>query len=70
MKRRAATKGSEMAKQIVTKSTEYAAMVVEAKASVSTVKDPELRRVAFGKILVTLGSGLRFCDFSLTRPKV
>jgi hypothetical protein len=37
-----------------TTSTEYAAMVVEAEASVSAVKDPELRRVAFEKILTTL----------------
>ena len=43
-----------MGKQGATKSTEYAAMVTEAEASVSAVKDPELRRVAFEKILVTL----------------
>jgi hypothetical protein len=43
-----------MGKQGATKPTEYAAMVAEAEASVSAVKDPELRRVAFEKILVTL----------------
>jgi hypothetical protein len=32
----------------------YAAMVVEAEAAVAAVKDPELRRVAFEKILSTL----------------
>jgi hypothetical protein len=36
------------------KSTEYAVIVAEAEASVSAVKDPELRRVAFEKILATL----------------
>lgn len=46
-----------MGKQVGTKSTEYAAMVAEAEASVSAVKDPELRRVAFEKILVTLLEG-------------
>ena len=35
-------------------SAHYAAMVAEAEASVSAVKDPELRRVAFEKILMTL----------------
>ena len=35
-------------------STAYAAMVAEAEASVSAVKDPELRRVAFEKVLMTL----------------
>jgi hypothetical protein len=43
-----------MSKSKATKSTEYTAMVAEAEASVSAVKDPELRRVAFEKILVTL----------------
>lgn len=43
-----------MGKQGATKSPEYAAMVAEAEASVSAVKDPELRRVAFEKILATL----------------
>jgi hypothetical protein len=43
-----------MAKQRAAKSTEYAAMVAEAEASVLAVKYPELRRVAFEKILVTL----------------
>jgi hypothetical protein len=46
-----------MGKQGATKSTEYAAIVAEAEASVSAVKDPELRRVAFEKILVTLLEG-------------
>jgi hypothetical protein len=46
-----------MRKEGATKSTEYAAMVAEAEASVSAVKDPELRRVAFEKILVTLLEG-------------
>lgn len=32
----------------------YAAMVAEAEAAVAVVKDPELRRVAFEKILTTL----------------
>jgi hypothetical protein len=41
----------------ITKSTEYAAMVAEAEASVSAVKDPELRRVAFEKILTMLLQG-------------
>ncbi len=40
-----------------TKGAEYAAMVAEAEASVSAVKDPELRRVAFEKILGTLLEG-------------
>lgn len=43
-----------MRKSNATKSAEYAAMVAEAEESVSAVKDPELRRVAFEKILVTL----------------
>jgi hypothetical protein len=43
-----------MGKQGAAKSTEYAAMAAEAEASVSAVKDPELRRVAFEKILATL----------------
>ncbi|MBY0511408.1 MAG: hypothetical protein K2P94_14805 [Rhodospirillaceae bacterium] len=37
--------------------TDYAAMVAEAEASVAAVKDPELRRVAFEKILTTLLDG-------------
>ena len=32
----------------------YAALVAEAEAAVGSVKDPELRRVAFEKILATL----------------
>lgn len=40
-------------------SKSYAAMVAEAEASVSAVKDPELRRVAFEKILLTLLEGGR-----------
>lgn len=43
-----------MGKPEAIKSKEYAAMVAEAEASVSAVKDPELRRVAFEKILTTL----------------
>ena len=38
----------------VSKSTEYAALVAEAEASVAAVKDAELRRVAFEKILEPL----------------
>jgi hypothetical protein len=34
--------------------TTYAAMVAEAEAAVTAVKDPELRRVAFDRILGTL----------------
>jgi hypothetical protein len=37
-----------------TKTAAYAAMVVEAETAVAAVKDPELRRVAFEKILATL----------------
>lgn len=37
-----------------TGSTEYAAMVAEAESAVAAVNDPELRRVAFEKILTTL----------------
>lgn len=43
-----------MGKQRATRSTEYAAMVAEAEASVSAVKDPELRRVAFERVLAAL----------------
>jgi hypothetical protein len=43
-----------MGKATPKKSTEYAALVAEAETSVSAVKDPELRRVAFEKILATL----------------
>ncbi len=32
----------------------YAAMIAEAEAAVASVKDPELRRVAFDRILATL----------------
>jgi hypothetical protein len=35
-------------------STTYAAIVAEAEAAVAAVKDPELRRVAFDRILATL----------------
>ncbi|QYU66777.1 hypothetical protein J4558_17650 [Leptolyngbya sp. 15MV] len=45
------------------KSARYAAMVQEAEAAVAAVKDPELRRVAFEKILATL------LDEAPTRPK-
>lgn len=37
-----------------TKATTYAALAHEAEAAVAAVKDPELRRVAFDKILGTL----------------
>lgn len=36
------------------KPADYAALVAEAEKAVATVKDPELRRVAFEKILETL----------------
>jgi hypothetical protein len=35
-------------------SAAYAAMIAEAEAAVAAVKDPELRRVAFDRILATL----------------
>ncbi|GAB4384130.1 MAG: hypothetical protein Kow0022_05790 [Phycisphaerales bacterium] len=38
-------------------SSSYAAMVAEAEAAVQSVKDPELRRVAFEKILESLLAG-------------
>ena len=37
-----------------TKAASYAAMAAEAEAAVAAMKDPELRRVAFEKILATL----------------
>lgn len=37
-----------------TKGVAYATIVTEAEAAVAAVKDPELRRVAFDKILTTL----------------
>lgn len=40
-----------------TKGAGYTAMVAEAEAAVAAVKDPELRRVAFDKILTTLLEG-------------
>ncbi len=43
-----------MGKQDATKSALYAALVAEAEAAVSAMKDPELRRVAFEKVLMTL----------------
>jgi hypothetical protein len=46
-----------MGKEESTKSTRYATMVAEAEESVSAVKDPDLRRVAFEKILATLLEG-------------
>lgn len=39
------------------KTAAYAAMAVEAEAAVAAVKDPELRRVAFEKILATMIEG-------------
>lgn len=43
-----------MGKEGATKSTGYAAMVAEAEASISAMKDAGLRRVAFEKILAML----------------
>ncbi len=43
--------------QAAKNSTKYAALVAEAEASVSAVKDPELRRVAFERVLATLLEG-------------
>lgn len=40
------------------KTAHYGKMVQEAEAAVAAVKDPELRRVAFEKILVTLLEGI------------
>jgi hypothetical protein len=37
-----------------TKASDYAAIVAQAEAAVAAVKDPELRTVAFDKILATL----------------
>lgn len=46
------------------KTAQYAVIVQEAEAAVAAVKDPELRRVAFEKILATLLEGE-----APTRPK-
>jgi hypothetical protein len=48
-----------MERTMATEATEadYAAMVAQAEEAVAAVKDPELRRVAFEKILATLLGG-------------
>lgn len=42
----------------------YAAMIAEAEAAVAAVKDPELRRVAFDRILATLLNARQPTDIS------
>lgn len=50
---------------------EYSKMVAQAEAAVQSVKDPELRRVAFEKILETLLSeGVAFAPKKKTSKKV
>jgi hypothetical protein len=51
-----------------TKEKIYSALAVEAEAAVASVKDPELRRVAFEKILATLLDQSSL-DKSEKRPK-
>lgn len=58
-----------------TKAAAYAALATEAESAVAAVKDPELRRVAFEKILATLieektpGRGKRPTSTADARPR-
>src|SRR5262245_44804133 len=49
------------------KTTNYSELVAEAEQSVQGVKDPELRRIAFQKVLEELLSGGRSTDTSPRR---
>ncbi len=57
-----------MKSQSAKQTTAYAALVAEAEASVAAVKDPELRRVAFERVLEALLEGTEAKPSNVKKP--